>query len=65
MDESYDQRIGTRISREANARLRYSVLLYGKSISALLSDLITRTLPPAPPEVAGRFLGITAQEATA
>ena len=63
--EQYDQRIATRISRDANARLRTAAFLRGKTISAFLTELILGQLPPAPPEVAGRFLGITTQEATA
>ena len=44
---TYDQRIATRISRDANARLRLAAAVFSRPLSAVLSDLILRQLPSA------------------
>lgn len=49
--DAYDQRIATRITRDADARLRFAALLRRRPLSALLTDLILGQLPPAPAEV--------------
>ena len=43
----YDQRIATRITRSANAQLRLASAAWRRPLSAVLSDAITRGLPPA------------------
>jgi hypothetical protein len=43
----FDQRIATRITRDANARLRLAALVRNQKLSALLSDLIAQALPTA------------------
>lgn len=55
----YEQRIATRISRDADARLRFAAFCRRKSMSAFLTELILGVLPPAPPEVAGALSGAT------
>lgn len=56
----YDQRIATRISRDANIRLRLAALAEGVHLSALLTSLIMQTLPPAD-ELAKRLDGREAE----
>jgi hypothetical protein len=43
----YDRRIATRITRDADTRLRLAALVSRRPLSAVLSDLIARALPPA------------------
>ena len=49
---AYDQRIATRITRDADKRLRVAAALSGKRLSALLTDVIVQVLPPAQEQTA-------------
>jgi hypothetical protein len=51
---AYDQRIATRISRDANARLRLAAAVFSRPLSAVLTDLIIKGLEPAD-ELAARL----------
>ena len=48
----YDRRIATRISRDADNRLRLASAVQRRPLSAVLSDAIRSALPPAD-ELAG------------
>jgi hypothetical protein len=41
----YDHRIATRITGDANARLRLAAVLQRRPLSAVLTDAISRALP--------------------
>ena len=43
----YDRRIATRISRDADNRLRLASAVQRRPLSAVLSDAISRALPSA------------------
>ena len=43
----YDRRIATRISRDADNRLRLAAVVQRRPLSAVLSDAISRALPSA------------------
>jgi hypothetical protein len=43
----YDRRIATRITRDADNRLRLAALAWRRPLSAVLTDVIERALPSA------------------
>jgi len=43
----YDSRIATRITRDADRRLRLTAMLLRKPLNHVLTDLIGQALPPA------------------
>jgi uncharacterized protein (DUF1778 family) len=61
----YDQRIATRISRDADDRLRAAAGLCRKSLSAFLTDLILGHIPEIPPTLVSQIRALSPQEATA
>ena len=60
---AYDRRIATRISGDADIRLRLAALVLRRPLSALLSDVIVQGFPPAD-ELAQRLRDGAEAEAT-
>ena len=60
---AYDRRIATRISRDADNRLRLAALVVRRPLSAVLSDTIIQVFPTAD-ELAQRLRDGAEAEAT-
>jgi hypothetical protein len=60
----YDRRIATRITRDADNRLRLASLVLRRPLSAVLTDALDKALPSAD-ELAERLQDMTAEEGAA
>ena len=60
----YDRLIATRITRDADNRLRLAALVTRRHLSAVLTDALDKALPTAD-ELTGQLRDMTAEEGAA